>query len=81
MLEAQAADDRERLADLSKEVEKVEELKAVVEETKAENLEISSRLEQEKKLHSQAAEKLLELDAIAEQLGDLQGAKQREDGG
>ena len=79
MLEAQAADERERLADLSKEVEKVEELKAVVEETKAENLEISSRLEQEKKLHSQAAEKLLELDAIAEQLGDLQGAKEREE--
>ena len=79
MLEAQAEGEREKLADLSKEVEKVEELRAVVEGAKTENLELSSRLEEEKKLHCQAAQKLLELDAMAEELGELQGAKEREE--
>lgn len=79
MLEAQAEGEREKVADLSKEVEKVEELRAVVEEAKTENLELSSRLEEEKKLHCQAAQKLLELDAMAEELGELQGAKEREE--
>merc|ERR1712032_1611487 len=55
LLEAEAEGEKEKLADLAKEVEKVEELKAVVEEAKTENLELSGRLEEEKKLHSQAA--------------------------
>merc|ERR1719209_1698943 len=79
MLEAQAEGEREKLADLSKEVEKAEELRAVVEETNTENLKLSSRLEEEKKLHCQATQKLLELDAMAEELGELQGAKEREE--
>ena len=79
MLEAQAEGEKEKLVDLAKEVEKVEELRAVVEEAKADNLELSSRLEEEKKLHRQASEKLSELDAMAEQLSDLQGAKEGEE--
>ena len=79
MLEAEAEGEKDKLADLVKEVEKVEELKAVVEETKTENLELSGRLEEEKTLHRQAAQKLLELDAMAEQLTELQGAKEKEE--
>merc|ERR550517_961253 len=79
LLEAEAESEKEKLVDLAKEVEKVEELKAVVEETKTENLELSGRLEEEKKLHSQAAQKLLELDVMAEQLTELQGAREEEE--
>ena len=64
------------LAELTKKVEKVEELRSAVEEAKTENL--YGKLEEEKSLHSQAAPKLQELDAMEEQLRELQGAKERE---
>ncbi len=50
------------LAELTKKVEKVEELRSAVEEAKTENLELYGKLEEEKRLHSQAAQKLQELD-------------------
>ena len=65
------------LAELTKKVEKVEELRSAVEEAKTENL--YGKLEEEKSLHSQAAPKLQELDAMEEQLRELQGAKEREE--
>ena len=48
------------MAELTKKVEKVEELRSAVEEAKTENL--YGKLEEEKRLHSQAAQKLEELD-------------------
>ena len=74
MLEADAECEKEKLAELTKEVEKVEELRSAVEEAKTENL--YGKLEEEKSLHSQAAPKLQELDAMEEQLRELQGERE-----
>ena len=63
-----------KLAELTKKVEKVEELRSAVEEAKTENL--YGKLEEEKSLHSQAAPKLQELDAMEEQLRELQGERE-----
>ena len=79
ILVAEAEGEKEKLEQLTKEAERVAEMTELVERVKQENLDLSGRLEEERRLHNTASLKLGELDAMAMQLKELEALQEAEE--
>ena len=79
ILVAEAEGDKEKLEQLTKEAERVAGMTELVERVKQENLDLSGRLEEERRLHNLASLKLGELDAMAMQLKELEALQEAEE--